>query len=166
MEYVREERERIREVKMLQILKRALTLDARSKIKPTLKNPSLLRMSELRGSAVPTPEQFEADQLAQREEMRKNVEDYQKRQNADKLAQYKQFEANALAQQEQIRKLNEDYQKRQASMSIFGGGFTEDIKKSADLFAKAQEQRQNEFNKSLLEAAAQATAAQHPELAK
>jgi hypothetical protein len=51
MEYVREQRERIREVKMLQVLKRSLALDARSKIKPYSKNPSLLRMSELRTGA-------------------------------------------------------------------------------------------------------------------
>jgi hypothetical protein len=115
MEYVREQRERIREVKMLQILKRALTLDARSKIKPTLKNPSLLRMSELR--------------------------------------------TGAGIQEERFRPV-------MPRGTIFGGGLTEDIKKSADLFAKAQEQRQNEFNKSLLEAAASATAAKHPELVK
>ena len=49
MQRYEEEQERIRAVKMFRIVKRALTLDQRSKIKPTLKNPSLLEMSAYRG---------------------------------------------------------------------------------------------------------------------
>ena len=45
---------RIHAIKMNLILKRALQIDARSKIKPTLSNPSLLVMSNIRsgGSGV------------------------------------------------------------------------------------------------------------------
>ena len=46
--YFRQTQAQIRAIKMNQILKRAITVDARSKIKPTLHNPSLLNMSEMR----------------------------------------------------------------------------------------------------------------------
>jgi hypothetical protein len=41
---------KIRAIKQNQILRRAINLDARSKIKPTLQNPSLLNMSHIRSS--------------------------------------------------------------------------------------------------------------------
>lgn len=43
------EQERIRAIKMFRLVKRALTLDQRSKIKPSLKNPSLLDVSAFTG---------------------------------------------------------------------------------------------------------------------
>ena len=46
--YYKETQAKIREIKMHQIVKRAVAVDARSKIKPTLHNPSLLNMSEMR----------------------------------------------------------------------------------------------------------------------
>lgn len=46
--FYKETQARIREIKMHQILKRSIAIDARSKIKPTLHNPSLLNMSEMR----------------------------------------------------------------------------------------------------------------------
>lgn len=49
------EQEEIRGFKMAQVVRRALAIQARSKIKPTSMNPDLLTMSKLRGSAEPQP---------------------------------------------------------------------------------------------------------------
>jgi hypothetical protein len=45
------EQEAIRSFKMTQVVRRAMALQARSKIKPTSMNPDLLTMSKLRGGS-------------------------------------------------------------------------------------------------------------------
>jgi hypothetical protein len=45
------EQEEIRSFKMTQVVRRAMALQARSKIKPTSMNPDLLTMSKLRGGS-------------------------------------------------------------------------------------------------------------------
>jgi hypothetical protein len=50
------EQEGIRNFKMTQIVRRAMALQARAKIKPTSMNPDLLTMSKIRGgSSEPQP---------------------------------------------------------------------------------------------------------------
>ena len=49
--YFKETQARIRQIKMTQIVKRSVALDARYKIKPTTQNPSLLNMSDLRSDS-------------------------------------------------------------------------------------------------------------------
>jgi hypothetical protein len=49
------EQEAIRGFKMAQVVRRALAIQARSKIKPTSMNPDLLTMSKMRGSGEPQP---------------------------------------------------------------------------------------------------------------
>ena len=46
------EQEGIRNFKMTQIVRRAMAIQARSKIKPTSMNPDLLTMSKLRGGSA------------------------------------------------------------------------------------------------------------------
>jgi hypothetical protein len=46
------EQEEIRSFKMTQIVRRAMALQARAKIKPTSMNPDLLTMSKLRGGSA------------------------------------------------------------------------------------------------------------------
>ena len=45
-----ERTKKLREIKMLQVVRRAMAIEARSKIKPNSMRPSLAIMSELRGS--------------------------------------------------------------------------------------------------------------------
>jgi hypothetical protein len=131
MEYVKEQRERSREIKMLQVLKRALTLDARSKIKPTLKNPSLLRMSELRTGAGLYDEAVRSS-----------------------MSHFRVPMVGGGLYDEAVRSSMSHFR-----VPMVGGGLTEDLEKSATLFKQAQEQRQIEFNKSLQDTIAKVNAA-------
>jgi len=121
MDSFEERQARIRAFKMLQVVKRALALDQRSKIKPTLKNPSLLNMSRIRcGAGVEEDvanrekqarldaeavmanqerqrQQMEADNRARMEEERQNIESAN-RARMEKATQDMEL-ANARAEQ-------------------------------------------------------------------
>ena len=105
MECFEERQAKIRAFKMLQVVKRALALDQRSKIKPTLHNPSLLRMSELRCGSGVEEDAMERVRIEE-ERIRKERDDFV----ANQEKQRKQAEDDYFANQERMRQQAEaDY---------------------------------------------------------
>jgi hypothetical protein len=102
-----QEQERIKAIKMFRVVKRALTLDQRSKIKPTLHNPSLLNMSEYRGGERTYTPQEQA-----------------------KIDEYKRTHAVEILRAEQHKKYKEDADKAiaaNAARDLAGGGIVTDV---------------------------------------